>query len=95
MVHFHIHILFCIKGLKNCPNVWLLIPEGKPIWQVKILERVVITRTMIKTKTIQTCGKTSHCESRWQNNANWLDFKTGKCFLAVGQVIFKFIYTYC
>lgn len=67
LINFHIHILFCIKGLKKRPYcMWLCIPEGKPIWQVKILQREIHSQNNDQNKTIQTSVKTSHYESHWQ-----------------------------
>lgn len=70
--------------------MWLHIPEGKPIWQVKILQRASHYQDNDQTKTIQTSVKTMHRESHWQENTNWLNFEIEKGFqkdfsnLAVG-----------
>lgn len=65
----HIHILFCIKGLKKKTRpycMWLCIPEGKPTWQVKILRRESHYQSNEQNKTIQTRVKTWQSESHWQ-----------------------------
>lgn len=77
-VNFHIHILFCIIGLKKkwpyC--MWLCIPEGKPIWHVKILHRESHYQNNGQNITIQTNVKTSHSQSHWQKMIIGCIFKT-------------------
>lgn len=46
--------------------MWLCIPEGKPIWHVKILHRESHYQNNGQNITIQTNVKTSHSQSHWQ-----------------------------
>lgn len=65
----HTHFISHQRIEKKRPYfMWLCIPEGKPIWHFKrfVKKGRAITRTMIRTKTTQTCVKTWHCESHWQ-----------------------------
>lgn len=39
--------------------MWLCIPEGKPVWQVKSLQGD-------PEQTVQISVTTPHCESHWQ-----------------------------
>lgn len=71
LVRFHIHIFyFASKDWKTALLycMWLCIPEGKPIWQVKSLQtgREPLPEQRSEQKTIQTSVKTSHRESHWQ-----------------------------
>lgn len=66
--------------------MWLRIPEGKPIWQIKILQRESHYQNNDQNKTIQNKWKDIASRISLAENANWLHFKTGKSFLKALQI---------
>lgn len=68
--------------------MWLCIPEGKPIWQVKSLQRgEPIPEQWTKQNHPDESKRHGRVKSHWQGNLNWQDFKTGK---RTFKNIFKF-----
>lgn len=82
--HFILH-----QRIEKWPYcMWLCIPEGKPIWQVKSLQRgEPIPEQWTKQNHPDESKRHGRVKSHWQGNLNWQDFKTGK---RTFKNIFKF-----
>lgn len=84
----HTHFILHQRIEKRPYCMWLCIPEGKPIWQVKSLQRgEPIPEQWTKQNHPDESKRHGRVKSHWQGNLNWQDFKTGK---RTFKNIFKF-----
>lgn len=75
----HTHFILHQRIEKRPYCMWLCIPEGKPIWQVKSLQRgEPIPEQWTKQNHPDESKRHGRVKSHWQENLNWQDFKTGK-----------------
>lgn len=64
--------------------MWLCIPEGKPIWQVKSLQRgEPVPEQWTKQNHPDKSKRHGRVKSHWQGNLNWQDSKLEKGLLKI------------